>query len=139
MIRDAVAEHGLPGIREAPERGRHMGADRLAFRPRGALTGAAVEFGKHVLVRHGGRLHVADARAHGSSGSFDLARTMPQQANGRNLRMAAARENPFSALAALALEVPEGYCPPQPNNHRRSGAWGISKDERRRRAFPEPA
>src|SRR6266576_1488450 len=39
----------------------------------------------------------------GSSGS-DLARTMPQQATGRNLRMAGARESPLSTLSPLAIE-----------------------------------
>src|SRR5690242_18406781 len=91
MIRDPVAEHGLPGIREAPERGRHVRADRLALRPRGALAGAAVEFGEHVLVGYGRGLNIADARTHGSSGP-DLARTMPQRTGGRNLRMPASRK-----------------------------------------------
>src|SRR5687767_2739088 len=67
MIRHAVLEHVAPGIGERPEHRRHMGADRLALRARRALAGAAVEFGQHLLVRDRGRLHVADARAHGSS------------------------------------------------------------------------
>src|SRR5437762_13323435 len=92
-----------------------MRADRLAFRSRRALAGAAVEFGEHRLVLHGGWLHIADARAHGSSGT-DLARTMPQRRHCRNLRMAAACENPLCAISPLGYarsREPVGKVPPR--------------------------
>src|SRR4051794_37760669 len=110
MVGHTVAEHLLPGIREAPECRRHMRADRLALGPRRALAGATVELGEHRLVLHGGWLNIADARAHGSSSS-DLARTMPQRGYRRNLRMADACETHCAGFRACAMHI-RGACGP---------------------------
>src|SRR5260370_96359 len=60
VVGDAVLEHIAPGIGEGPEHGRHMGADRLAFRTRGALAGAAVELRAHGRVLDLGGVDVTD-------------------------------------------------------------------------------
>src|SRR5262245_3577387 len=60
VIGDAVFEHVTPGIGERPEYGRHMGTDRLAFRPRCAFARAAIELSAHGLIRHLGGIDIAD-------------------------------------------------------------------------------
>ena len=60
MVGDAVLEHVAPGVRKRPEHGRHMGANRLAFRPGRTLAAAAVELRRHRLVLYGCRVYVAD-------------------------------------------------------------------------------
>ena len=62
VVGDAVLEYVAPGIGERPERRRHMGADRLAFRPRRPLPRAALEFGDHggIFDRRG--IDIANAR-----------------------------------------------------------------------------
>ena len=62
VIGDAVLEYVAPGIGERPERRRHMGADRLAFRPRRSLPRAALEFGDHGRVFDRRRIDIANAR-----------------------------------------------------------------------------
>ncbi len=61
VVGDAVLEHVAPGIGERPERGRHMGAHRLALRPRGSFARAAVELRQHRGILDGGRIDVTDA------------------------------------------------------------------------------
>ena len=155
VIRHAVLEYVAPGIRERPEHRRHMGADRLALRPRRALAGAAVELGDHLLVRDGGRLHIADARAHGSSGAAarlrrqfgaDYAAAGKKAFNCRNLEWQNCRENPLCGISASGLCIggsvgrpapPRGSSPRTFDRHR--GEWGNFKDGRRSRALSEPA
>src|SRR5262249_59013333 len=62
VIGDAVPEDIAPRIGERPEHGRHMGADRLAFRTRRALAGAAVELRAHGRVLDLGGVDVTDPR-----------------------------------------------------------------------------
>src|SRR6185369_185712 len=60
MVGDAVLEYVAPGVCKRPEHVRHMGADRLAFRPWRALAAAAVELRQHRLVFYGCGVHIAD-------------------------------------------------------------------------------
>src|SRR5712691_8900139 len=62
VVGDAFLEHGAPAVGERPEHRRHMGAHRLALRPRRALAPAAVKLGQHGRIRDGRRIDVADAR-----------------------------------------------------------------------------
>jgi hypothetical protein len=62
VVGNPVLEHVAPGARERPEHGRHVGADRLAFRPRRAFAPAAIELGQHRRVGDGGGINIADAR-----------------------------------------------------------------------------
>src|ERR1044072_5395033 len=94
-----------------------MRADRLAFRPRRAFARAAVEFGQHLLVRHGGRLHIADTRAHAPSGLADLARTMPQRLrafNGRHSGMAGLPRKSVVKAARSGYGLGRGQGPARP-------------------------
>ena len=120
-----------------------MGADRLALRPRRALAGAAVEFGEHRLVRHGRRLHVADARAHVSSGVLiwrGLCRSGRPPFNGRNLRMAGlSRKSIVRGFRLWAMHIAEAVGTARrracPNNHRRGRRSGKSRMDDVRERF----
>src|ERR1043165_9478095 len=119
-----------------------MGADRLAFRARRALARATVEFGEHLLVRHGGRLHVADARAHVSSG-FDCADyaaalapvQRPPFGNGRIAAKIRCGGCPLWLWTGAVGTAPLGRKVNKSSPARRMG----ETDGRRTRAFSEPA
>src|SRR5262249_48795720 len=61
VVEDAAVEDIAPSIGEGPEDGRHVGADGLALRTRGALPTTALKLVPHLLVANRSRFHVADA------------------------------------------------------------------------------
>jgi hypothetical protein len=61
MIADPFMKNGLPGLRKGPERGWHVGADRLTFRVGCASNTATLELRLHVRVGNWLRVDIADA------------------------------------------------------------------------------
>jgi hypothetical protein len=60
VVEHAVAKEVVPGFCKEPERGRHMGANRRAFRTRRALAPASLHLGPHRGV-HALERNIADA------------------------------------------------------------------------------
>jgi hypothetical protein len=61
MIDDLFMENGLAGLRKGPERGWHVGADRLTFRVGCVSNTATLELRLHVRVCNCFRVDIADA------------------------------------------------------------------------------